>query len=76
MKYNLKFVLRTQKRKDNGLCPVVLRIHLPHKAGTKYGYLTTSVWLAENQWDNAKECVLWVKLYLIYTQIQTPNLLN
>ena len=58
MKYNLKFVLRTQKRKDNGLCPVVLRIHLPHKAGTKYEYLTTSVWLAEHQWDKAKESVL------------------
>lgn len=57
MKYNLKFILRTQKTKPNGLAPVALRIYLGHKVGTKYEYITTNIWLSPEHWDETKEAV-------------------
>jgi integrase/recombinase XerD len=57
MKYNLKFILRTQKARENGLCPVVLRIYLAHKVGTKYEYLSSNIWVEQGQWDAKAEKV-------------------
>jgi integrase/recombinase XerD len=57
MKYNIKIVLRIEKSKKNGEAPLVLRIYLPHKIGSKYEYLSTNFWLLPNQWDQDKEAV-------------------
>jgi integrase/recombinase XerD len=50
---NLKYVLRTNKMRDDGTCPIFLRI----TAYRQVGYISTKIYIKPEQWDKDKRRV-------------------
>jgi integrase/recombinase XerD len=50
---NLKYVLRTNKVRDDGTCPIFLRI----TAYRQVGYISTKIYIKPEQWDKDKQRV-------------------